>query len=165
MKNDDPRKKVGHRLPHSGSSALDSAFRILTRRDHTTKELTVKLRQRGFDPAAVENALRRCRELGYLDDAKTAMLMAGHLAAGGYGPLRVRQVLEQKGLGVALIEKALNRCCDEEAQVSVARRLLEKKAFHLGREADPWKRRQMAYRFLAGRGFLSTAINRAVSDI
>jgi regulatory protein len=93
---------------------LDSAFRILARRDHTRKELADKLRQKGHDRAATDRALARCRELGYLDDAKTAMIIAGHLAESGYGPLRVRQTLGQKGLDDALIEQALARCGDED---------------------------------------------------
>ena len=149
----------------ASSSALDSAFRILARRDHTYKELAVKLRQKGFDGVAIDSALARCRELGYLDDAKTAAILAGHLADSGYGPLRIRQTLGQKGLDDALIEQALACCGDEEAQVLSARRMLGKKASHLSREADPWKRRQKAYRFLSGRGFAANVINRAITDI
>ena len=147
----------------AGSSALDSAFRILTRRDHTRKELAVKLGQKGFDRAAIDGALARCRELGYLDDAKSAMAIARHLAESGYGPLRVRHTLGQKGLDETLIEKALTCCGDEETQLLSARHMLKKKASRLSRETDPWKRRQMAYRFLAGRGFSSTVINRAIA--
>ena len=149
----------------ASSSALESAFRMLARRDHTRKEVAVKLRQKGFDPSAIAPALARCRELGYLDDAKTAVIIAGHLAERGYGPLRVRQTLGQKGLDDGTIEQALVRCGDEEAQVRRARCLLEKKASRLNREADPGKRRQKAYRFLAGRGFVSSVINRAITDI
>jgi len=161
----DPHRQGGSLPCRANAKALDSAFRILTRRDHTRKELRVKLRQKGFDRAAIERALARCRELGYLDDAKTATIIAGHLAESGYGPLRVRQTLGQKGLDDALIEQALARCGDEETQVLSARRMLEKKASRLSREADPWKRRQKAYRYLAGRGFSSTVINMAITDV
>ena len=164
MKNNSPRQSGGAQR-QVNSRALDSAFRLLARRDHTRKELTVKLRQKGFDHAAIEDALARCRELGYLDDAKTAMIIAGHLAESGYGPLRIRQTLGQKGLDDAVIEKAIACTGDEEAQLASARRMLAKKASRLSREIDPWKRRQMAYRLLAGRGFSSTAINRVISDI
>ena len=99
----DPHRQGGSLPCRANAKALDSAFRILTRRDHTRKELRVKLRQKGFDRAAIERALARCRELGYLDDAKTATIIAGHLAESGYGPLRVRQTLGQKGLDDALI--------------------------------------------------------------
>lgn len=163
-------KKENHRQvdckpSKASASALESAFRMLARRDHTRRELAVKLRQKGFDGTAIERALTRCRELGYLDDAKTATIIAGHLAESGYGPLRVRQTLRQKGLDDGAIEQALARCGDEEAQVLSARCLLKKKASRLNRESDPWKRRQKAYRFLAGRGFASSVINRAISDL
>lgn len=161
----DHHRQIGSAPDKVRASALDSAFRILSRRDHTQKELAVKLRQKGFDRAAIASALARCRELGYLDDAKTAVIIAGHLAESGYGPLRVRQVLRQKGLDDAAIEQALASCGDEEAQVLSARRLLEKKAFRLNREGDPWKRRQKAYRFLAGRGFASTVIKSAIAEV
>ena len=91
----DHHRQIGSAPDKVRASALDSAFRILSRRDHTQKELAVKLRQKGFDRAAIAGALARCRELGYLDDAKTAVIIAGHLAESGYGPLRVRQVLRQ----------------------------------------------------------------------
>jgi regulatory protein len=163
MKKDHSRRVV-NRPRQASTRALDSAFRILARRDHTRKELAVKLRQKGHDQASTDTALARCRELGYLDDAKTAMIIAGHLTESGYGPLRIRQTLGQKGLDDELIEQALARCGDEDAQTRSARRMLEKKASRLIREADPWKRRQKAFRFLAGRGFSSAVINRAIGD-
>lgn len=159
-------RQSGRRRPKAQPRALDSAFRLLARRDHTRRELVVKLRQKGFARAAIEDALARCDELGYVDDAKTAMTLAGHMVDNGFGPLRIRYTLGQKGVDDALIEKALVcRCGDEEAQVRSARRVLEKKKLRLRRETDPWKRRQMACRFLAGRGFPSTVIKRATSHI
>jgi regulatory protein len=146
------------------SRCLDSAFRILSRRDHTRNELQVKLRHKGFDAAAIESALARCNELGYIDDSKTAMSLAGQLVDKGYGPLRVRHTLMQKGLDGALIEEALGHCGDETAQEQNARRMLVKKALRLNREADPLRRRQIAYRFLAGRGFPPAVISRALAD-
>jgi regulatory protein len=144
--------------------ALESAFRLLARRDHTRRELEVKLRQKGLGQSDIAGALARCDELGFLDDAKTAMTMAGHLVDKGYGILRIRHALGQKGLDDASIEKASTCCGDEKDQVRCARRALQKKRVRLGREPDPVKRRQMAYRFLAGRGFPATVIRRALDD-
>lgn len=163
--NDDFVPPSGNYWLRSRSRALERAFRLLARRDHTHQELALKLRHKGFDRVAVAGALARCRELGYLDDAKTAMLIAGQLTGRGYGPLRVRQTLMQKGVDDALIEKALTRCGDDAAQVQNARGQLAKKASRLGREPDPWKRRQIAYRFLTGRGFPSAIVNRAITGI
>ena len=160
-----------HRMQHRAATrplpdkALNDAFRILARRDHTRHELAVKLRRKGFGQAAIADALERCRALGYLDDAKTARMIASHLVGRGYGPLHVRQALMQKGLDEKLVESALDCCGDEAVQLASARRMLEKKANRLAREQDPWKRRQVAYRFLAGRGFTGSVINKAIAHI
>jgi regulatory protein len=145
--------------------ALNGALRILARRDHTRHELVVKLRRKGFGHAAIAAALERCQALGYLDDAKTARVIAGHLVGRGYGPLRVRQALMQKGLDEKLVASALDCCGDEAAQVDNARHMLKKRATRLGRESDLWKRRQAAYRFLAGRGFTGSVINKAIAHL
>ncbi|WP_172683889.1 regulatory protein RecX [Desulfosarcina cetonica] len=146
-------------------AALARALRMLTRRDHTEQELGVKLRQKGFSHAVVAHVLKRCRELGYLNDARTAMLMADQLARRGYGPLRIRQTLTAKGLNDALIERALAPWTDAAGQVQAARAQLEKRRVRLDREPDPWKRRQIAYRFLAGRGFPAEVIQQVMDDL
>ena len=164
MKNNS-RNPRGNAPLFSQSKVLDAAFRMIARRDHTRRELIFKLRRKGFGGQAIDGAIQRCRELGYLDDAKTARAMAGRLAGKGYGPLRIRQALKQKGLEDGLVEKTMADGDEEEAQVHAARKALEKKAPRLRRESDPWKRRQIAYRFLAGRGFPSAIINQALDDI
>ena len=162
--NDENRSQpAGTRKP-THSEALQSAFRLLARRDHITGELVLKLRRKGYDRKAVDAALERCRDLGYLDDARTARMMADHLVARGYGPLRIRQVLGQKGLEQALVEQVMAAGQSEDDLVRAAQKALEKKASRLHRESDPWKRRQIAYRFLSGRGFPSTVVNRVIDD-
>lgn len=150
--------------PTGGRDALDTAFRLLTRRDHTRRELQVKLRRKGFGAGEVERAVARLDELGYLDDLKTARILAGHLVQKGYGALRIRYALGQKGLDEAIVEKALDGCGDDRTQAIDARRVLKKKRQRLEREADPKKRLHMAYRFLAGRGFPTTVIRRVLGD-
>jgi regulatory protein len=164
MNEDDRFRKVVATGP-TQSEALQSAFRILARRDHITGELALKLRRKGYDRQAVDAALERCRDLGYLDDARTARMMADHLVSRGYGPLRIRQVLVQKGLEEALVEQVMAAGESEDDQVRSAQKALEKKASRLRRQSDPWKRRQIAYRFLSGRGFPSTVVNRVIDDI
>ena len=161
---DNPPGSENRKWRNDGQRAVDSAFRLLARRDHTRWELKVKLRQKGFGKNDIAEALARCEELGYLDDAKTAVTMAGHLVNRGYGILRIRYALGQKGLDDAFIDNALNCCGDETDQVRCARRVLKKKKGRLLREADLTKRRQMAYRFLAGRGFSGGVIRRVLDD-
>ena len=157
--------KNERRRPAGGRDALDSAFRLLIRRDHTCWELKTKLHHRGFGASDVERAMARLDELGYLDDLKTARILAGHLVHKGHGPLRIRHALGQKGLDEAIIEKALGRCGDEDDQAAAARHALKKKRQWLAREADSRKRFQMAYRFLAGRGFPAAVIRRVIGEL
>ncbi len=164
MQNEFPRQ-VNPAMRDSDKAALEGAVRILARRDHTCTELAVKLRKRGFGRAAIEAALVRCRELGYLDDAKAAMTLAQHMAARGYGPLWIRQALVKKGLAADLIENALVCCGDERVQVRRARRQLGKKSAVLAREADPWKRRQKVFRYLTGRGFPAAVVRQLLAEV
>jgi regulatory protein len=144
--------------------AMDSALRILSRRDHTCRELALKLRRKGFGRVPVDHVIARCRDLGYLDDARTAGILAGHLAAKGYGPLRIRQVLGQKGLDDVLVGRAVAACIDDISQADQARRMLDKRRYHLNREPDPVKRRHKAFRYLAGRGFSADIIRGVIDD-
>jgi len=163
--NQEKRFRPGDATRAIRSDALQSAFRILARRDHTAGELALKLHRKGYSRKVVDDALGRCRDLGYLDDGRTARMMADHLAARGYGPLRIRQVLGQKGLEEKLVERVIAAGESEDDQALAARKILKKKASRLRRESDPWKRRQIAYRFLTGRGFPSAVVNRVLDDI
>ena len=158
------RRKKSPLQTRSAAAALTRAYRILARRDHGRRELAAKLRRKGFSREAVDQAVARCRELGYLDDARTAAVMASDLVRRGYGPLRIRQTLGQKGLDAEVIAQALSHCSQGDSLIQAARRMLEKKRLRLEREPDTWKRRQMACRYLAGRGFTSEVIDRVVSD-
>jgi len=149
----------------SEKKAFDSAMRILTRRDHTEKELVNKLRQRKFDATDIENTLNRCRELGYVDDSKTAMAMAKQMTARGNGPLKIRRTLEQKGVDGAIVQSALTCCGTEDDQLESARYIMKRIRFRLYRESDSQKRRVIAYRFLTGRGFSLDVIRRAIIDL
>jgi regulatory protein len=163
VSNNSHQKKNRHG-PTAGQHALDSALRLLSRRDHTRQELVVKLRQKGFGSSDVAGAIASLDELGYLDDAKTARTLADSLLRKGYGIMRIRYALVQKGVDDAMIEATLKSCDDDAEQVQRARCVLEKKRLRLGREADPVKRYQMAYRFLAGRGFPAMVIRQAIGE-
>jgi len=67
----------------TGSKAYQHALRLLGRCDRSEADLRERLRQHDYPTAEVEAALRRCRELGYLNDARFAARLAGQLAASG----------------------------------------------------------------------------------
>jgi len=145
-------------------SAMDAAVRILAPRQHTEAELRRKLGKRGFDPETVDAVLAECRDRNYVDDAATARLYLAELIRKDYGVNRVRQAMRQKGLADALIEEISEEYAGSEDERAAARKALAKKRPALERETDPRKRREKAYRFLAGKGFTGEVIRTAMSD-
>ncbi len=83
---------------------------LLARREHGRVELTRKLRQRGATPELIEPALDKLVEEGLLSEARYLESFVSYRARSGYGPLRIREELTQRGLQRAEIEQALRDC-------------------------------------------------------
>lgn len=133
--------------------AVAEALAILARRDHTEAELVRKLGRKGFDPSACEAAVARCREMGYLDDARTVRMMTASLRRRGLGIHRIRSELRSKGVKQTTIEDLTAADDDPDRALEAARAALERKRPAFERESDPAKRRAKIYRFLLSRGF------------
>ena len=80
---------------------------LLARREHGRVELTRKLRQRGAPVELIETALERLAQEGLLSEARYLESFVGYRARAGYGPLRIREELTQRGLSRADVEQAL----------------------------------------------------------
>lgn len=145
-------------------SAMDAAVRILAPRQHTEAELRRKLGKRGFDPETVDAVLAECRGRKYVDDAATARFYLAELIRKDYGVNRVRQAMRQKGFRNALIGEISETYAGSAEERAAARKALAKKRPALARETDVRKRREKAYRFLAGKGFTGEAIQAAMAD-
>lgn len=84
-----------------------TAMDLLARREHGRVELTRKLRQRGALPEMIDAALDRLTEEGLLSEVRYLESFVLYRARSGYGPLRIREELSQRGLQRADIEQAL----------------------------------------------------------
>lgn len=80
---------------------------LLARREHGRVELARKLRQRGAPPDLIEQALDRLCEQGLLSESRYLESFVRSRANAGYGPLRIREELSQRGLPRADVEQAL----------------------------------------------------------
>ena len=80
---------------------------LLARREHGRVELSRKLRQRGAPAELIESALDRLTEDGLLSEARYLESYIRMRANAGYGPLRIREELNQRGLPRSDIEQAL----------------------------------------------------------
>ena len=108
--NDNPSTKESAQ-DDSYQKALNSALRILTRRDHTILELSQKLKLRNFGEDIIHQVLSECERLHYLDDERTSLILLGQVKRKGYGSLRIRHEFRKKGLGGDRFEKILKDGC------------------------------------------------------
>lgn len=86
---------------------LQRALGLLTRREHSRRELTRKLSARGVDAAEVRSAVERLAGEGWQSDTRFAEALVRSRAGGGYGPLRIRAELALHGLDREAIAAAM----------------------------------------------------------
>lgn len=99
---------------------IDRAVRILAVRDHSEQELRRKLSApvmgkngpEEIDATAddYERVIAWCHEHHYLDDERFVMRFIASRSRKGYGPARIRQELNQKGISRESTEKAMREC-------------------------------------------------------
>jgi len=126
-----------------------AAMNLLARREHSQRELQQKLRRRFPDELLVEAELQRLVEEGLQSDQRFAESFARQRSGRGYGPMRVRQDMRERGLTDAEIAQAF-----EAAQIDWY--ALASEAFYKkfgGRDGCDLKEKARRIRFMQYRGF------------
>lgn len=137
---------------------MDSAMRLLSRRNHTEKELALKLRQRGYEIHAIQDVISKCKRLNYIDDASTAISFVMERKRKSYGPLHIRQSMQRKGFCVEDIETALNANYPFDEELKNAKEVALKKSSRSFTNIDQFTRNRKLYAYLSSRGFSAEAI-------
>ncbi|HLV18769.1 MAG TPA: recombination regulator RecX [Pseudomonas sp.] len=132
-----------------------AAMDLLAQREHGRVELERKLRRRGASPELIEVALDRLAEEGLLSESRYLESYIASRARAGYGPLRIREELAQRGLPREAIEQALGECGEDWGE-----RLEEVWRKRFGERPGDQKERARQGRFLAYRGFSMEQISR-----
>jgi regulatory protein len=146
------------------SEALEAALRLLGHRARSRVELVRQLRRSGHAPGAVEAAMIRCDELGYLDDAAFAQAhVRDRLKFRPRGRRVLLAELRTKGVGEEVargaIEEVFSDAGVDEAGLADAIALKRLRSLE-GLPASVARRRLTAY--LARRGFPSATIRQTV---
>ena len=103
--------------------AYNYAVSLLSRRDHSEKELMNKLTQKGYTHGA-EEAIAKLRDGGYVSDERFARLYVRELQTfKKYGKRRIEQELFRKGIDREIIREVLEETdFDEDELVSLVER-------------------------------------------
>lgn len=153
MTDTSPRRSAYARL-------LDRAMRILGMRDHSEQEFRRKLTapvmtKTGPEPVNateddINNVVNWCYENRYLDDARFARQFIASRSRKGYGPARIRQELNQKGIARETAEEVMRE--SDIDWIEIAREQAQRKY------GDPlpavFAEKVKVQRFLLYRGFL-----------
>jgi regulatory protein len=138
----------------TADSPLAASFRLLALRDRSEQELEDRLRRKGFSAADVAAALKRCKELGYLDDDRFAKQRAKSLLTSGRAVgHRLLAELKQQGIDAELAQAAVSAAVEEIDPDQVFNNLRQRRfAGFCYAEADERQRRRVIQYFLR-RGF------------
>ncbi len=154
-----PFKKIsqeGPKEPRPAISPIAQLMNILSRRDHSEKEVRQKMKDT-FSPEDIEKAITYGKERGWLPNSPESLLalsekVADSLRRRGKGPQYINQYLHKKGLPG--VERK------EQEELEKALELVENKFFN-GRSKKPADRGKVG-RFLLARGFSSDTVRKVV---
>lgn len=131
------------------ATAFELAVRALSRKERTVAELRLWLAMREVDPVEAEEAIERLIEIGQLDDDRYASIFAeDKRELFGWGPVRIREALIEKGIARQTAEAATGGDSHSELAERAAD-LLTRRGSEIGDDSERGK----ALAFLARRGY------------
>jgi len=138
-----------------GKDIRRKAMDLLARREHSVSELRRKLTDKGYAQAAVDGQLERLEQENLLNDRRFTESYVNYRSKKGFGPLRIKQELKEKGIGDTLMREYLDV---REFWLNLAGEVREKR-FGSTLPRD-YKDRARQWRFLQYRGFTSDQLQR-----
>lgn len=134
----------------------DAALRLLARREHSRYELTRKLAARFGGSSLVDEVLDELGGRGIVDDDRFAEALIDQRTRKGFGPVRIRADLREKGMDANRIERHL-----QGAAIDWSERLHDVAERKFGAAVAAGRNERMRRgRFLEQRGFPVDLIRR-----
>jgi regulatory protein len=138
--------------------ARDTALGMLSRREHSRRDLKRKLTSRGIDADAADDAIEQLQRDSYQSDERFAEALVRHRAGSGHGPRYILSELGSHGIAAALVRPLL----EEHDWDAIATALvLRKKASGV----DPETLRRRLLGMLQRRGFEGDSVRCAMAAL
>lgn len=138
------------------SELYQYALFMLSRRDYGTAELHARMKRRMYEKNAgiideqlIERILEKLQEQHFLDDNRVLTLLVQSYIRKGYGPLRIKQELRQKGFLSPLIDAEMEHIDIDWFELAVE---VRNKKFGDDIPTD-FKEKNKQIRYLQYRGF------------
>jgi len=108
-------------------NAKDYAFKLLSRKILTEKQLTDRLKLKGFSEEAIDKALLKAKEYDYINDKSYAKLFVEEKIRSQYSRKRVYYELIKRGVKKDIAEEVLEALYPFEKEIEVIKQIIEKK--------------------------------------
>ncbi len=132
------------------------AMDLLARREHSVYELTRKLKQRDFENDEIDAAIAALQQDNLQSDSRLIESIVNHRINAGFGPIKIRYELRQKGVSEGLVDDYFSGL-DIDWQSSMAGQRIKK--FGDSLPVD-YKEKMKQARFLQNRGFSPESVMR-----
>ncbi len=140
-------------------SALDKSIELLSYRDHSRREMSGKLVQKGYSDDLAAKVCDYLEERGYIDDAQFASRFCQELLNTRHiGPIQIRSKLIQRGIAAALVEDLLAKISADDI-LRHCQIQYDQKIRKLSKSSSAAERRDKMYRFLTQKGFAWDSIS------
>jgi len=138
-----------------------AAVRLLSRREHSTRELKRKLAGKGHEAASVDRVVDQLADKELVSDERFATSFVTHHGRRGHGPVRIRAELRQQGASDDMIAAALAAAEFDWSEIAAS---VRQRKFGNELPRDRAERAKQA-RFLQYRGFSADQIRAAMATM
>lgn len=148
---DDGADRPPQRLDDQVTEAVTYARRATATTPLAEARLERKMDSRGYAPAVIEQAMRRARDQGLVDDHAFARSLVQEGRDKGHAPLRIKTDLEKRELSSEAIEAALDTIGDRDPEAQAFAVAHDRAKRLRGVDTETAYRRLVGY--LARRGY------------
>jgi regulatory protein len=145
--------------------AKQQAYRLLTYRSQTARELRDRLLQRGYTTTIIAEVLRQLASDGYIDDRRVALDWVRYrLQTKPMGRRRIAWELQRRGVPPELLEEILTEVYSEFDEATLAEQAARKRLRWRELPCSPHERQRFA-RYLISLGFEADAVAAALAAL
>jgi len=162
------RKKVNQLILQNDLFLVkNSAFRYLSNRNHSSSEIKVKLRKKGFDIEIINSVIKELKEKEYIDDFKFAeSFVKFRIERRNEGLVKIHSELIKRGITSEIISDVISKFKDDIVLFNNAQSLGEKKYQSLkDKSLEFQKLKGRLFNFLKSKGYTIDIIIKVVDDI
>jgi regulatory protein len=137
---------------------------VLSRYFKSEYELRLKMKNKGFNPQLIDNAISILKERKYLDDERYCeMFINDKINISKHGVRKIKEALYYKGIDKEIIEEKI-KSISAESEEERALLLGEKKLLNI-KENDNRKKMSKLSNYLLGKGFEYETVNKTLRKL